>query len=354
MHSLLLRAPLVGTLLKGWAASFDIAVVRLAQQLGRRAAGPGPSHAERLQRLRETAEAYGPISPERFFAAPPSLTRVDEERVRRLPRGGEVVDLSWQSGWQPHEPRGRDSYLAFAENRVAHARLLRHKEPRPAIICLHGYRAGVHRFEELAWRAGRLHALGLDVALLTLPFHARRSQRGKPASFPSQRAGRTIEGFGQAIWDLRSLANWLRARGAPKVGVAGMSLGGYTAALAATVEPRLDFAVLYIPLADLTEVTVEHEALRGVTVPDSLTDAGRRALQLVQPLSRKPVIPGDRMLVVAAEVDRITAARTHAERLAAHFGAPLVKFPGSHLIQLGRAEGFAAMEQLFRRAGAVG
>jgi alpha/beta hydrolase family protein len=331
------------------AARFDIAVVRFAQGIARRAAGDGPPHDERLRRLEETARTYQAVDPAAFFAEPPE-PRMEATFVRSLRGGGEVVDLSWQSGWEPHDATGREHYLHFEENRIAQARLLCHPRPAPAIVCIHGYRAGVHRFEELAWNAGWLHRrLGLDVALLTLPFHALRAPRGRFAPvFPSLRTGRTVEGFGQAVWDARALMRWLRARGAPRLGVAGMSLGGYTSALLATVEPRLDFAVLFIPLADLTDVAFEHEALRGEPIPEVLREAGKRALQLVRPLARAPLVPGDRMLVIAARSDRITAMDSHAERLAAHFKAPLVRFPGGHLLQFGRRAGLKAMGALIR------
>ena len=336
-------------LLANAASRFDVVVVRLAQQLARRAAGQGPSHTHRLSVLEETARIYGGVSPARFYAEPP-LPAIRERMVRRLPEGGEVIDLTWESGWVPFDAAGREAYLRFEENRVAHARLLRHPDPAPTIVCLHGYRAGVHRFEEVAWRARWLYRrLGLDVALVTLPFHALRAPRGRFAPvFPSTRTGRTVEGFGQAIWDVRSLIGWLRSRGTPHLGVAGMSLGGYTAALLSTVEPRLDFAILFIPLADLTDVAFEHEALRGEQIPEPLREAGKAALQLVRPLARKPLVPGDRMLVVAAEADRITAKNTHAERLAEHFTAPLVTFPGGHLLQFGRRAGLRAMARLIR------
>jgi dienelactone hydrolase len=333
-------------LLKTAASGFDVAVVRFVQQIGR---GRPPPYADRLARLGQTAATYQTVSPKEFFAEPP-MPRIAERWVRPLDDGGEVVDLTWTSGWVPYDAGGREDYLAFEENRIAHARLLRHPQRAPVIVCLHGYRAGVHRFEEVAWRARWLYGrLGLDVALVTLPFHARRSPRGRFAPvFPSMRTARTVEGFGQAVWDVRALIAWLRARGAPRLGVAGMSLGGYTAALLSTVESRLDWVVLFIPLADLTDVTFEHEALRGEQIPEPLRDAGKRALQLVRPLARKPLVPGERMLVVAAEGDRITAKDTHAERLAAHFGAPLVAFPGGHLLQFGRRAGLRAMERLIR------
>ena len=333
-------------LLKTAASGFDVAVVRFIQQIGRKRP---PPYADRMLRLGQTEATYQGVSPKAFYAEPP-LPRIAERWVRHLDDGGEVRDLTWTSGWVPYDPGGRKDYLSFEENRIAHARLLKHQHPAPVIVCLHGYRAGVHRLEEMAWRASWLYGrLGLDVALVTLPFHARRSPRGRFAPvFPSTRTTRTVEGFGQAVWDVRSLIAWLRARGAPRLGVAGMSLGGYTAALLSTIEPRLDWVVLFIPLADLTDVAIEHEALRGEQIPEPLRDAGKRALQLVRPLARTPLVPGERMLVVAAEGDRITATNTHAERLAAHFGAPLVAFPGGHLLQFGRRAGLKAMERLIR------
>ena len=335
------------------ASGFDLAVVRLAQGFARASAGRRPGHGERLLRVEQAAALAAAIDPGRFFAAPGPMRGARQSFVRDLP-GGEVVDLSWESGWEPHETSSRASYLAYVENRTAHARLLRHAAPRPTLVCLHGYRAGFHRLEEIAWNARWLYRLGLDVALLTLPFHALRAPRGRAAPmFPSAHVLRTLEGFGQAIWDLRSLLTWMRGRGAPLAGVAGMSLGGYTAALAATVEANLDYAVLFIPLADLTDVAVEHAALRGEQFPPQLVDAGKRALTLVRPLARKPLIPGDRMLVAAASADKITKAATHAHRLADHFHAPLVTFAGAHLLQLGRRTAFARMAALLAKQGAL-
>ena len=267
---------------------------------------------------------------------------------------GAVTDVTWPSGWVPKAAEGRERYLSFRENGVVHARLLRHPTPRSAIICIHGYRAGTFSFEERAWETRWLHRLGLDVVLFTLPFHALRAPPGRRRTplFPTADVARTIEAFGQSMWDLRGLVNWLRLRGAPQVGIAGMSLGGYTTALAATVDPSLEFAIPFIPLADMTDVVVEHEALRGTVVPPELIEAGKRSMELVRPLARRPVISGDRVLVVAAERDRITRS-THANMLAKHFGCDLATFPGAHLLQFGRREGFAAMAKFLAGRGII-
>src|SRR5882672_10047796 len=151
---------MLSRLLNSAASSFDVAIVRIAQELARRAAGPGPNTMERLARLQSAARAYAGVDPAVFYAVPSPPGSVREQQVRALP-DGECVDLEWESGWHPHESMGCDAYLTFFENWIAHARLLRHREPRLALVCLHGYRAGIHRLEEIAWNARWLYSLGL-------------------------------------------------------------------------------------------------------------------------------------------------------------------------------------------------
>jgi pimeloyl-ACP methyl ester carboxylesterase len=330
-------------------AGFDVAVVRIAQELGRRGGGAKQTVDDRLAYLDRVAAAYAEIDAAEFFAPPPVPETVREHFLREL-ASGSASDVSWTSGWVPRRADIRDRYLRHRENATVHARLFRHVKPAPTIVCVHGYRAGAFPFEERAWAVEWFYRLGLDVALFTLPFHALRAPptRRTVPLFPTGDVARTIEGFGQATWDLRSLILWLRARGSETVGVAGMSLGGYTTALLATVESNLAFAIPFIPVADMTDVVVEHEALRGTRVPRKLVEAGKRALAIVRPLGRTPTVPGDRVLVVAGEHDRITHPG-HAEQLAAHFGAELAKFPGAHLLQFGRREGFGAMARFLAR-----
>jgi esterase/lipase len=38
------------------------------------------------------------------------------------------------------------------------------------------------------------------------------------------------------MWDIRRILHWIRAQGAPSVGVHGVSLGGYQTALLAALE----------------------------------------------------------------------------------------------------------------------
>lgn len=345
----MLRPLLRRTLVEAGAA-FDVGVVRIAQELAKRTSSRRQDVSQRLSYLQGVARAYADVDREQFYAKPPKLTDYGQSRVRDLDRG-EVLDVSWPSSWTCARDDQRARWNRWRENNTVHVRWLRHRDRiAPAIMCIHGYRAGTFTFEERAFGAEWLYRLGLDVALFTLPFHALRApqnRRGTPL-FPTADVARTNEAFGQAVWDLRRLLRLLRDRGAPHVGVMGMSLGGYTTALLATVERELDFAIPYIPLSDLTDVVVEHEALRGTVVPTELIDAGKQAMALVRPLGRPPAIASDKVMVVAAEGDRITRT-SHARALSEHFGAELVTFPGAHLLQFGRREAFASIAKFLAR-----
>jgi pimeloyl-ACP methyl ester carboxylesterase len=217
---------------------------------------------------------------------------------------------------------------------------------RPALICIHGYRAGFPTLDARAFGVSTLrHEQGFDVALATLPFHGARAPQGTDSGqlFLNDPL-RTIEAVVQGVSDLRRLARWLRAEGAPSVGVMGMSLGGYMAALFASIEPDLDFAVLVIPVASFADILWHRAGKRGEH--DDARAAGidlpllRKLFSPHCPLHHRPLVSPRRRLVVAGEADRIVPPQ-HATALAAHWQAPIEWFPGGHLAQLARGRALA-------------
>ena len=128
----------------------------------------------------------------------------------------------------------------------------------------------------------------------------------------------------------------------------GMSLGGYTAALLATLQPNLAFCVPVIPLASLADFAREQGELSREPAAEAAEHALlERIYRVVSPVDRRPLIAPARTLVVAAKADRITPV-AHARKLAAHLGAPLVSWHGGHLLQLGRKDAFRRVETLIR------
>ena len=334
------------------SAGVDIALVRAMQSFLDPRSYSTADLLGRLDAIHACEAVYAGVDPELFYAEPPPLDHVIQRAVRALP-GGRVHDLTWPSGYVAHHPEERTSFARWRENEIVHVRLFAHERAAPTIVFVHGYRGGPFHLEERVWPVSRLYSLGFDVALFTLPFHGLRSPTPWRISplFPSNREiARTNEGLGQSIRDLRGLLAWLRRRGAPRVGVAGMSLGGYVAALLATVDPTLDFLVPFIPLADFADAFVDHQALRNESVPLQLVVAAYRSLALCSPLARRPRLPGDRILVIAGEHDRITGL-PHAQSLAAHFGAPIATFPGAHVLQIGRGHALRALERFVIQRG---
>ncbi len=325
----------------------DRTAVDLALDLGRRPGREKPDPEQQLRQLSRVAEAYGDAAyvtnPDAFFV-PPAAPRVRRASVRSLPDGGAVEDLSFPSSFVPVHPFPRDEYLAFEANRVAHARRWRHPTPRPAVVCIHGYLGGNLSFEEISFEAMRLYGWGLDVLVAVLPFHGLRAPPGRRGMFPGSNPWRAVEGFAQSIGDLRAWSAWLRGEGSSAVGAFGMSLGGYTTGLWATVDPTVDFAAMMIPLASIGDAYLEHRAGRADAVPDWVPRRIDQALAVVSPFARASKVAPSRALVLAAANDRITP-RGHAERLRAHFDARLDTFAGGHLLQLGRRRAFATLRE---------
>ncbi|MFO0684017.1 MAG: hypothetical protein U0234_18335 [Sandaracinus sp.] len=308
---------------------------------------------ERARRLRDITALYDRtehfVRPESFFGEPPAPT-FQRAKVRPMPNG-EVIDLAWPSERPPIVAELADKLYGVRANRLAQARWFRHRAPgRPVIVLVHGYLGGVHAIEERAWPIADFVSRGLDVVLFVLPLHGPRGNSRRPP-FPGSDPRMTVEGFRQAIYDLGGLVRGLRAEGARHVGAMGMSLGGYTSALAATTLPDLSFAAPFVPLASVADFARDDGRFVG-TEEDQ--DEQHRLLEnacaVVSPLARSPRTPRENILVLGCERDRITPIR-HAEKLATHFGAELVRMPGGHLVQIGRGEGFRSLLAMLRARG---
>ena len=304
---------------------------------------------QRVAKLTGFVEAYPDSLRDEFFLPARTISPV----ARELPSDAgfaRALDLSWASDYRPFLPILAERYARCVENQAAGVRFLSSGEQRPVAILIHGYMAGNYQVEQRVWPLQRFLRSGYDVALFTLPFHGVRAsatRRGAP-EFPGSDPRFSNEGFRQVIADLRNFVGWLRAQGRSEVGVMGMSLGGYTAALLATVEPGLSFCVPVIPLASLADFVREQGQLSSspdvAAVEHALLE---RIYRVVSPLDRKPLVHPSRTLVVAGKADRITPV-THARKLAAHFGSQLVSWHGGHLLQLGRNGAFRRVETLLR------
>ncbi|HET7505352.1 MAG TPA: hypothetical protein VFK02_30240 [Kofleriaceae bacterium] len=334
----------------------------------RKMAPPGHRPVNARARLVELAAAYGDGTlgtPSRFFPDPGD-PGVRLAALGEGPLGTQVVDLSYPSEYQPFLAAAHELHQRATENLTAHARWWTSGRGRPTIVVLHGWGGGNHWVTERTFSVPYWLRHGYDVAAFVLPLHGARAPElaglgpGRSgALFPSTNPLRTNEAFGQAIFDLRALVRFLRARGASAVGALGMSLGGYTTALWASVAGAddaggIDFAVAMIPAASIAQLMWrhgEHSPARRQAIKDGITlDLLSDAFAVHAPTTRPARIARERLFVIAGRGDRITPP-DQAEALAAHWGVDVRWFHGGHLAQLGRGE---VIRDVRRAIGALG
>lgn len=274
-------------------------------------------------------------TPSSFHGTPPPPTDATIRRVRTLQHRYE--HLTFESGYEPHpdEP-GRDRWLSYTGNRQAAAWILRHDEPRPWLVCVHGAQMGRPTIDLTILRARWLHQeLGLNVAMPVLPLHGpRRPGAPKGTSFPGPDVLDNIHGAAQAVWDVRRLLAWIRTQDptAP-VGITGVSLGGYVSSLVAGLDPDLACAVLGVPVVDLVSLMEAH------TPPDlksrwqGALEPARTISRVVSPLATQPLVTHDRRFVYAGLADRIIHPRLQVMRLWEHWSRPEIHwYEGGHTL----------------------
>jgi pimeloyl-ACP methyl ester carboxylesterase len=321
--------------------------VMLACGLAPRALKPGWARAERARMA-----FYRPYADranvDEIFVPPPERVPVMERAPARgewRPRGLPCRVLSFESPFEPLNPELRPAWAVQPRNRIVRAQYWTHRNgPRPTLIFVHGYYASPY------WLNSRMFALpwmfrqGYDILLFTLPFHGKRARAADPFSgygFVANGVAGVNEAMLQSVLELRIVVSELLRRGAPAVGISGLSLGGYLSALLACVEERLAFCIPNSPLVAPTDMALEWLSLRwllrlsmrlqGVDVHDM-----RHELALHSPLSFQPRIPGNRLLIIGGAGDRFTPPR-YVRLLHEHWkGSHLHWYPGNHLIHLQR------------------
>ena len=307
---------------------------------------------------RRKADAGDPAA---FFKRP-DASRVEIKSshaglLRFRPDDGACELLTFDSPFRTVNPKLRDSYPRQKRNMRAAAQYWRHDDgPRPTICVIHGFMADPYWLNRMFFALPWFYKQGYDILLYTLPHHGRRQSRLSPFSGHGFFAGGIAhlnESMAHAVHDFRIFMDYLESRGVARIGVTGISLGGYTSALLAAVEERLHFSIPNVPVVSLPDLVLEWFPLNlpiksllkasGTSVRDA-----RHMLAVHSPLSYPPLIPKERRMVIAGAGDRLAPPK-HARLLWDHWDRPHIHwFPGNHLLHLDQGKYLKEISRFLR------
>ena len=322
---------------------------------------PGGSDVARIvgeiEEARARFDAAGWLEkPVDYHLAPPAL---EAPTLRPASSGSLRYErLSFESGYEPREGEpGRERWLSYQKNRTAWAWMLRHREAgRPWLVCIHGYQMGMPRIDLRAFRPDWLHkGLGLNLVLPLLPLHGPRSHgRRSGDGFITGDILDTIHAEANAMWDIRRLLSWIRSQGDAPVGVYGLSLGGYNAALLSCLDDDLACAIPGIPATDFTRLFYRHSnplerqraELHGMEEVHM-----DEILRVVSPLVLETRVPHEHRAIFGGVADRLVPA-DQVRDLWRHWDEPRIEwYQGAHITFGAHPRVRAMIEGTLRGAG---
>lgn len=277
--------------------------------------------------------------PETYHQKPPELRvpQITDKVVRTTRSALDYQELSFESEFEPHpgEP-GRERWLSHEENGTAVAYVLEHKdhpEDRPWLVATHGFSMGAPNVNVMGLDAEWLHRdLGLNILMPVLPLHGPRSSTrfsGRALLHPE--FANIAQMFAQAVWDHRRLVGWIRQRSDAPVGLYGVSLGGYSVALASAFIEDLSCVIAGIPAVDFTSLARDNEPWAYKAYGGDLqTDWNlvRQVMYPVSPLTFDPQIPVAKRYIYAGVADRV-ARPDQARALWRHWKKPQIDWLSS-------------------------
>ncbi|MCC7518484.1 MAG: hypothetical protein IT578_04785 [Verrucomicrobiae bacterium] len=270
-------------------------------------------------RGRSAAEFYGVEAAAAHAGEFADLVRAAERPGAQLVRGPSPFPIGW--------PENDRVWAQF--------HLVRPLREAPVFLIQHGWRSvSVRGYHGLC---RKLNALGVNAAVLHLPFHFSRRPRG---SFNGELAissdlARNAEALRQGVREACWMAHGLKQLGAPAVGLWGTSYGAWVAALALARDAVFDGALLLEAPADIEtlfwELPLFTEMQRALEAGGIARASLRELFDLAIPWRDPPKADPSSILILGAERDPIATPDSLRRWQSAWSGSYLEIFPCGHV-----------------------
>jgi pimeloyl-ACP methyl ester carboxylesterase len=300
--------------------------------------------------MRFYAELAATKNPQISFPRPTQLPRVASRAAgpaAELIAHGRVDNIVFRSSFEAINPTQRERRRGYTRNNMVHAQHWRHDDgPHPTLCLIHGFMGSAYLFNGLFFSLPWFYRAGYDVLLYTLPFHGRRAEKNSPYSgygfFMDGFAG-FAESMAQSVHDFRSVLDYLEFTGVDRIALTGMSLGGYTSALIAGVDDRIQAVIPNVPVvtpeAAFDDWFPANLLVRlGEVLAHTDKDLAAAAYGYHSPLNYAPLVPKERRLIIAGLGDRL-APPQQAEKLWEHWDrCGFHWFPGNHILHVSQPD----------------
>lgn len=310
---------------------------------------PSASRTERdhMRFYAELAEAQDPTV---SFPAPAEAPRIATRPANPVAEWlahGRVENIRFDSSFTALNPALREQCRGLRRNNVVRAQHWRHDDgPHPTLCVIHGFMGSPYLANGLFLSLPWFYRSGYDVLLYTLPFHGRRAEKFSPFSgygFFANGFGGFAEGMAQAVHDFRSVIDYLEFTGVDRIALTGISLGGFTSALLASVDERIQAVIPNVPVVTPDRTVDEWFPANKLVALDRFVagtdpELTAAATRYTSPLNYRPLVPKERRLIIAGLGDRLAPPQQaemlweHWDRCAFHW------FPGNHLLHVSQPD----------------
>jgi pimeloyl-ACP methyl ester carboxylesterase len=177
-------------------------------------------------------------------------------------------------------------------------------------ICIHGWRMNsLHKLRNIVLEP--LLDSNAGVYFIQLPYHLDRTPSESHFGgehMISANIERTLEAVKQAVSDVRALIRWMKSRHEGKVGVIGLSLGGFIANLAAVLDDDIDglISLFYANRISYSVWKTDPGKYIKQDLQNNEIDFTKleRYWSILDPSRHSPKLPKSSILLVSGKYDR--------------------------------------------------